>query len=60
MQPPPEEDEKGKRKLPIIAIEQVRELADFIGLTAHRGGYRVVLVEPAFAGTNFSKSTVWS
>ena len=49
LQPPPEEDEKGKRKLPIIAIEQVRELADFIGLTAHRGGYRVVLVEPAEA-----------
>lgn len=49
LQPPPEEDEKGKRKLPIIAIEQVRELADFIGLTAHRGAYRVVLVEPAEA-----------
>lgn len=49
LQPPPEEDEKGKRKQPIINIEQVRELADFIGLSAHRGGYRVIIVEPAEA-----------
>lgn len=53
LQPPQEEDEKDKDKLrrrqPIIAIEQVRELADFIGLTSHRGQYRVVIVEPAEA-----------
>lgn len=49
LQPPPEEDEKGKRKQQIIGIDQVRELADFIGLSSHRGCYRVVIVEPADA-----------
>lgn len=49
LQPPPEEDEKGKRKQPIISIDQVRELADFVGLSSHRGGWRVIIVEPADA-----------
>lgn len=30
-----------------ITVEQVRELADFINLSSHRGGARVVLIEPA-------------
>ncbi len=32
-----------------IKVEQVRELADFIGIGAHRAGARVVLVDPADA-----------
>ena len=49
LQPPVEENDKGKRKLPVINIEAVRELADFMGLTSHRGGRRVVLIDPADA-----------
>lgn len=46
---PPEEDDSGKRRQPIINIDQVRELADFVGLTSHRGRYRIIIVAPAEA-----------
>ena len=41
------EDEKGKKPSKQISVDQVRGLADFVGMTSHRGGYRVVLVYPA-------------
>lgn len=32
-----------------ISVDQVRELADFLGLSSHRAGLRVVLIHPAEA-----------
>ena len=45
----PEEGEKesGKKPSKVIQVEQIRDLSDFFNLTAHQGGYRVVLVHPA-------------
>ncbi|MDN0084430.1 DNA polymerase III subunit delta' [Crenobacter sp. SG2305] len=50
----PDGEEEGEakgptRKLPQIKVEAVREVIDFAHLTAHRGGRRVVLVDPAEA-----------
>ena len=47
--PEPEVDSSGKRRKPssIIKIEQIRDLADFLNLTTHRGGLRVILLHPA-------------
>lgn len=43
-------DTKSKKKPSAwISIEQVRELNDFVHLSAHRGGLRVTLVQPAEA-----------
>lgn len=46
---PQEEAEEGKKKKPSkrILIDQIRELADFLNVSAHRGGRRVVLIHPA-------------
>jgi len=45
-----EEDSKAKKKASVhITIDQVRELNDFVNLSAHRGGRRVTLVQPAEA-----------
>lgn len=38
-----------KRKLPVIKIDGVRNVIEFAHLSAHRGGRRVVIVEPAEA-----------
>jgi DNA polymerase III subunit delta' len=38
-----------KAKSLVIKIEQIRALADFIALTTHRAGYRVLLLHPAEA-----------
>lgn len=43
------DEAKTKRKLPLIKVEGIRELVDFVNLTPHRGGSKVVLVEPAEA-----------
>ncbi len=43
------EEGKTKRKSPLIKVEGIRELTDFVNLTPHRGGAKVVLVEPAEA-----------
>jgi len=50
------EDEEGeepsrpdKAKSLVIKIDQVRAVADFIALTTHRDGYRVLLIHPAEA-----------
>ncbi|WP_255991127.1 DNA polymerase III subunit delta' [Chitinolyticbacter albus] len=42
-----EEGSKPKRKLPVIGVDDVRELADFVNLTTHRGGAKVTVVYPA-------------
>lgn len=45
-----EEREAGKKKPSRqISVDQVRSLADFVNLSAHRGGHRVVLIHPAEA-----------
>ena len=33
----------------MIKIDQIRAVADFIALTTHRAGYRVLLIHPAEA-----------
>ncbi|NNM69178.1 MAG: DNA polymerase III subunit delta' [Gallionella sp.] len=42
-----EETESGKKNSKQITVEQIRELADFLGLSAHQGGMRVVVIFPA-------------
>ncbi len=44
-----EESESGKKASKQISVDQVRELADFSGMSAHQGGRRVVIVHPAEA-----------
>lgn len=44
-----EESESGKKPSKQISVEQVRELADFSGMSAHQGGRRVVVIHPAEA-----------
>ena len=45
-----EEEEQGAGKGSArILIEQIRELADFINVSSHRGGPKVVLIQPAEA-----------
>ena len=39
--------ESNKKPSKEISVAQIRELADFANLSAHQGGYRVVLVHPA-------------
>lgn len=50
---PSEEEEGGtdkpKRGRRPITVNDVRQVLDFLALTAHQGGWRVVLVEPAEA-----------
>lgn len=46
---PDEEKEGGKKPARQISVDQVRELSDFANLSAHQGGYRVVLIHPAEA-----------
>ncbi|MDW5416020.1 DNA polymerase III subunit delta' [Iodobacter sp. CM08] len=41
------EDAKPKRKSQVIGVDDIRDLADFVNLTAHRKGIRVTVVYPA-------------
>ncbi len=41
------EKEGGKKPSREISVEQIRELSTFTNLSAHQGGYRIVLVHPA-------------
>lgn len=41
--------QSGKKGSRFILMEQIRELADFVNLTAHRNGMRVILIHPAEA-----------
>lgn len=44
-----EEAEAGKKPSRQISVEQIRGLADFLGMSAHQGGRRVVIIHPAEA-----------
>jgi DNA polymerase-3 subunit delta' len=46
---PRDEEERSEKKKPSeeIKIEQVREIEDFIQVTSHRGGAKIVLIHPA-------------
>lgn len=44
-----EEFESGKKQSRQISVDQIRSLADFMGLTAHQNGRRVVIIHPAEA-----------
>jgi DNA polymerase III subunit delta' len=48
---PRDEEERSEKKKPSeeIKIEQVREIEDFIQVTSHRGGAKIVLIHPAEA-----------
>jgi DNA polymerase III subunit delta' len=39
----------GKKPSKQISVDQVRDLADFIGMSAHQGGRRVIVIHPAEA-----------
>jgi DNA polymerase-3 subunit delta' len=41
------EAKAGKRGGRLITVEAVRAVTDFLGLSAHRGGWRVALIQPA-------------
>jgi len=43
------ESESGKKPGKHITVDQVRALADFVGMSAHQGGSRVVVIHPAEA-----------
>ncbi|OGS91999.1 MAG: DNA polymerase III subunit delta' [Gallionellales bacterium GWA2_60_18] len=43
------EKKSGKKPSKQISVDQVRALADFIGMSAHQGGGRVVVIHPAEA-----------
>lgn len=45
------EEREAEKKKPSrqISVDQVRALADFVNLSSHRGGHRVVLIHPAEA-----------
>jgi DNA polymerase III subunit delta' len=44
-----EESESGKKPSKQISVDQIRDLADFFGMTAHQGGRRVIVIHPAEA-----------
>jgi DNA polymerase-3 subunit delta' len=43
------EKEGGKKASREISVDQIRALSNFVNLSAHSGGYRVVLIHPAEA-----------
>ncbi|MDX8379075.1 MAG: DNA polymerase III subunit delta' [Gallionella sp.] len=42
-----EETEAGKKPSQQISVDQIRSLSDFMGMTSHQGGRRVVVIHPA-------------
>lgn len=40
-------DDKGKRFRSVLAVDEIRKVGQFLSLTAHDGGYRVVIVDAA-------------
>lgn len=42
-------DAKPAKKSQVISVDQVRELSEFLGLSSHRSGLRIVLLHPAEA-----------
>ena len=51
-------EEGGKAKSSQIVIDQVRDLQSALGTTAHQGGGRVVIVEPADAMNTFTANAL--
>ncbi len=47
-----EEKSGGKKPSREISVDQIRDLASFANLSAHCGGYRVVVIHPAEAMNN--------
>jgi DNA polymerase III subunit delta' len=47
-----EEKSSGKKPSREISVDQIRDLANFANLSAHCGGYRIVLIHPAEAMNN--------
>ena len=52
------EKEGGKKASREISIDQIRALSSFINLSAHSGGYRIVLIHPAEAMNNNSANAL--
>lgn len=42
-------ESKSSKKSQVITVDQVRDLAEFLGLSSHRSGLRIVLLHPAEA-----------
>lgn len=42
-----EESESGKKPSKEISVDQIRALSDFVGMSAHQGGKRIVIIHPA-------------
>lgn len=56
VEPPPDDDEGGRRagagaaaRKKSIGVDQIRALADLLGITAHRDAGKVIIVQPADA-----------
>lgn len=47
-----DEKQGGKKPSREISVDQIRNLSNFANLSAHRGGYRVVLIHPAESMNN--------
>jgi DNA polymerase-3 subunit delta' len=43
------EAEEADKKSTIISVQQVRVLADFVNMSSHRGGFKIVVIHPADA-----------
>lgn len=52
------EKEGGKKPSREISVDQIRALASFANLSAHRGGYRIVLLHPAESMNNNSANAL--
>ena len=52
------EKESGKKPSREISVDQIRALSSFANLSAHRGGYRIVLVHPAESMNNNSANAL--
>jgi DNA polymerase-3 subunit delta' len=52
------EKESGKKPSREISVDQIRALSGFANLSAHRGGYRIVLVHPAESMNNNSANAL--
>lgn len=52
------EKEGGKKPSREISVDQIRALASFANLSAHRGGYRIVLIHPAESMNHNSANAV--
>jgi len=56
-----EQPGSGKKPSKQISVDQIRSLADFVGMSAHQGGRRVVVIHPAESmNTNASNALLKS